>query len=62
MVALFLGDHFEGGVTLSSSEEEFVAVSQAGQEVVNLRELLRALVILRRNPQKYGRITRHVLL
>ncbi len=50
----------QGGVTLSSSEAEFVAASQAGQEVVYLREL-RVLVILRRSPQKYGRITRHVL-
>ena len=31
----------QGGVTLSSSEAEFVAASQAGQEVVYLRVLLR---------------------
>jgi hypothetical protein len=31
----------QGGVTLSSSEAEFVAASQAGQEVVYLRALLR---------------------
>ena len=31
----------QGGVTLSSSEAEFVAASQAGQEVVYLRELLK---------------------
>jgi hypothetical protein len=31
----------QGGVTLSSSETEFVAESQAGQEVVYLRDLLR---------------------
>jgi hypothetical protein len=31
----------QGGVTLSSSEVEFVATSQAGQEVVYLRALLR---------------------
>ena len=33
----------EGGVTLSSSEEEFVTASQAGQDVVYLRALLRGL-------------------
>ena len=31
----------QGGVTLSSSEAEFVAASQAGQEVVYIRELLK---------------------
>jgi hypothetical protein len=31
----------QGGVTLSGSEAEFVTVSQAGQEVVYLRTLLR---------------------
>jgi hypothetical protein len=31
----------QGGVTLSSSETQFVAASQAGQEVVYLRVLLR---------------------
>jgi hypothetical protein len=31
----------QGGVTLSSSEAEFVAASQAGQEVVSFRELLK---------------------
>ena len=31
----------QGGVTLSSSDAEFVAASQAGQEVVCLRALLR---------------------
>jgi hypothetical protein len=31
----------QGGVTLSSSEAEFVAASQAGQEVVYVRALLR---------------------
>jgi hypothetical protein len=30
----------QGGVTLSSDEAEFVAVSQAGQEAVYLRSLL----------------------
>jgi hypothetical protein len=33
----------EGGVTLSSSEEEFVAASQAGQDVVYLHALSRGL-------------------
>jgi hypothetical protein len=31
----------QGGVTFSSSEEEFVAASQAGQELVYLRALLK---------------------
>ena len=31
----------QGGVTLSSTEAEFVAASQAGQEAVYLRALLR---------------------
>ena len=31
----------QGGVTLSSIEAEFVAASQAGQEVVYMRALLR---------------------
>jgi hypothetical protein len=31
----------QGGVTLSIAEAEFVAVSQAGQEAVYLRALLR---------------------
>ena len=31
----------QGGVTLSSAEAEFVAASQAGQEAVYLRALLR---------------------
>ncbi len=31
----------QGRVTLSSNEAEFVAASQAGQEVVYLRELLK---------------------
>jgi hypothetical protein len=33
----------QGGVTLSSTEAEFVAASQAGQEVVYLRELLKGV-------------------
>jgi len=32
----------QGGVTLSSSEAEFVSASQAGQEVVYLRKLLKS--------------------
>ena len=36
------------GVTLSSSEAEFVDASQSDQEVIYLRELLKGLVILRR--------------
>jgi hypothetical protein len=42
----FLGIILQGGVTLSSCEAEFVAcmaASQAGQEVVYLRELLRGV-------------------
>ena len=31
----------QGGVTLSSSEAEFVAASQAGQEAIYLRALLK---------------------
>jgi hypothetical protein len=31
----------QGGVTLSNSEVEFVVASQAGQEVVYLRDLLK---------------------
>ena len=31
----------QGGVTLSSAEVEFVAASQAGQEAIHLRALLR---------------------
>jgi hypothetical protein len=51
----------QGGVTLSSSEVEFVAASQGGQEVVYLRELSKGFGHPQRGPQKYGRITRHVL-
>ena len=39
MEVLFLGSQ-EDGVTLSSSEPEFVEASEAGQEVVLLRVLL----------------------
>jgi hypothetical protein len=51
----------QGGVTLSSSEAEFVAASQAGQGVVYLRVLLRVFGIPpKRSLQKYGRIMLHV--
>lgn len=44
IAVLFLGSpwcHTTGGVTLSSSEAKFVAKSQAGQEFVYVRALLR---------------------
>ena len=37
----------QGGVTLSSAEAEFVAASQAGQEAVYLRALLRDFTFVR---------------
>jgi ABC-type branched-subunit amino acid transport system ATPase component len=40
----------QGGVTLSSSEAEFVAASQAGQEVLYLRALLKGFAYLQRGP------------
>jgi hypothetical protein len=40
----------QGGVTLSSSEAEFVAASQAGQEVVYLRALLRGFGYTQKGP------------
>ena len=40
----------QGGVTLSSSEAEFVAASQAGQEVVYLRVLLRGFGYTQKKP------------
>jgi hypothetical protein len=40
----------KGGVTLSSSEAEFVAASQAGQEVVYLRALLRGFGYTQKGP------------
>ena len=40
----------QGGVTLSSSEAEFVAASQAGQEVLYLRSLLKGFAYLQRGP------------
>jgi hypothetical protein len=38
------------GVTLSSSEAEFVAASQAGQEVLYLRALLKEFAYLQNGP------------
>jgi hypothetical protein len=40
----------QGGVTLSSSEAEFVDASQAGQEVVHLRVLLRRFGYTQKTP------------
>jgi hypothetical protein len=40
----------QGGVTLSSSKAEFVAASQAGQEVVYLRALLRGVGYTQKGP------------
>ena len=40
----------QGGVTLSSSEAEFVAASQAGQEVLYLRSLLKGFAYLQHGP------------
>jgi hypothetical protein len=40
----------QGGVTLSSSEAEFVAASQAGQEVLYLRALLQGFAYLQHGP------------
>jgi hypothetical protein len=40
----------QGGVTLCSSEAEFVAASQAGQEVVYLRVLLRGFGYTQKKP------------
>jgi hypothetical protein len=37
----------QGGVTLSSAEAEFVAASQAGQEAIYLRALVRRTVYSR---------------
>ena len=42
----------QGGVTLSSSEAEFVAASQAGQEVLYLRALLKGFAYLQHGPTK----------
>ena len=52
----------QGGVTLSSSEAEFVAASQAGKEVVYLRVLLRVFGYTQKKStvEKYGRIMLHV--
>jgi hypothetical protein len=38
------------GVTLSSSEAEFVAASQAGEEIVHLRVLLKGLGYTQKKP------------
>jgi hypothetical protein len=40
----------QGGVTLSSREAEFVAASQAGQEVLYLRALLKGFAYLQHGP------------
>ena len=40
----------QGGVTLSSSEAEFVAASQAGKEVLYLRALLKGLACPQTQP------------
>ena len=40
----------QGGVTLSSSEAEFVAASKAGQEVLYLRALLKGFAYLQHGP------------
>jgi len=42
----------QGGVTLSSSEAEFVAASQAGQEVLYLRALLKGFAYLQHGPSE----------
>ena len=42
--------HVKVGVTLSSSEAEFVAASQAGQEVLYLRALLKGFAYLQHGP------------
>ena len=53
--------HVKVEVTLSSSEAEFVAASQAGQEVLSLRSLkdlhTNSMVL-----QRFGKITRLVCL
>ena len=53
MVGLFLGSLHESrqdGVTLSSSEAEFVEASQTGQEVVYLRALLKGFGYSQKDP------------
>ena len=52
----------QGGVTLSSSEAEFVAASQAGQEVLYLRALLEGFAYYSMVLQRFGKITRLVSL
>jgi hypothetical protein len=41
----------QGGVTLSSSETEFVAAGQGGQEVLYLRALLKGFAYLQHGPR-----------
>ena len=53
--------HVKVEVTLSSSEAEFVAASQAGQEVLYLRALLKGFAYLQ-VLQRFGKITRLVSL
>jgi hypothetical protein len=48
----------QGGVTMSSSEAEFVAASQAGQEVLYLRPSLKGLPTCSMVLQRSGKITR----
>ncbi len=48
--AIFWRSSRQGGVTLSTSEAEFVAASQAGQEVVYLRVLLRGFGYTQKKP------------
>ena len=48
----------QGGVTLSSSEAEFIAASQAGQEVLYLRALLEGFAYYSMVLQRSGKITR----
>ena len=43
----------QGGVTLSSAEANFVAASQAGQEAVYLRSLLKGVGKAQRTPVHY---------
>ena len=44
--------HVKVGVTLSSSEAEFVAASQAGQEVLYLRALLKGFAYLQQGGER----------
>jgi len=51
----------QDGATLSRSEAEFVAASQAGQEVAYLRALLKGFGYTQKGQLKYGKITRRAL-